>query len=183
MKRLILMIVAVALTFIPSFGPAYTPMSTEEGSSYLLLLTEAEPVVSFSTRVPVKVKYLDGNDQPIPDTFIAFEPQQDTADTQLSARNELTDSEGVAETVIEGGIQEVDFDIRISVFGDDSVDPLYVRVRIRPQTDPAWTVGSPVEAGTYEVHMLRNRRPVSTLSIFLIPICTVLLLKFLSRKK
>ena len=183
MKQLIIIIVAIALTFIPSLGPAYTPMNMEEGSPYLQLLTEAEPVVSFSTRVPVKVAYLDGNDQPIPDAFITFEPQSDTADTRLSARNALTGSQGVAETIIEGGTQEVDFDIRISVFGDDSVPPLYVRVRVQPETDPSWTVGSPVEAGTYGVHIPSSRNPVATLPIFLIPICTVLLLKILARKK
>jgi hypothetical protein len=99
----------------------------------LILLTEPEPTVSFSTRVPIQVRYLDPEGLPIPDTFVAFDPQSDLADSTLSARKALTNQEGVAETYIEAGVQEVDFDVKISVPDDDTVTPISVRVRVQPK--------------------------------------------------
>lgn len=102
----------------------------------LILITEPESSVTFSSRVPIRVRYIDPENQPIPDEFVAFHPQDDMEDTSLSARIALTDAEGVAETYIEAGIQEVDFDVKISVPDDDTVAPLTISVKVRAPGPP-----------------------------------------------
>lgn len=122
---------------------------------YLVLLTEAEPLVSFSERVAIRVQFMDGNDNPVSDAFLTFEPQQEMADTVLTSRNASTDATGVAETFIEAGVQQVDFDVLVSVFQDDSVEPLTVRVRVQPKDASDYVVrvsyGGPVRLHEVEV--------------------------------
>ncbi len=122
---------------------------------YLVLLTEAEPLVSFSERVAIRVQFMDGNDNPVSDAFLTFEPQQETADTVLTSRNASTDASGVAETFIEAGVQQVDFDVLVSVFQDDSVEPLTVRVRVQPKDASDYVVrvsyGGPIRLHEVEV--------------------------------
>jgi len=45
----------------------------------------------------------------------------------------LTTKDGLAETVVHGGFQSLDFDVRIDVPNDDTVDPITVRVHIQPK--------------------------------------------------
>jgi hypothetical protein len=126
-------LVHVRVASDPSIDPVAVQVQVMENvvsMPHLLLLTEAEPLVTFDQRVVVQVRYIDPDNVPIPDTFISFEPMSDTADTHLSSLNSKTNAEGIAETTIQAGTQEVDFQIKISVFDDDSVEPLIVRVSV-----------------------------------------------------
>lgn len=101
----------------------------------IVLLSESEPIVTSGQRVPISVRYVDPQNSPIAGVLVSFETRPtDTADTRLSARNSLTDAEGFAETFIEAGIQQVDFDVIVSVPGDDTVEPISISVRIQPQS-------------------------------------------------
>ena len=100
----------------------------------LILLTEPNPLVTFSRMEPIRVQYLDDNNLPVRDTFIEFKPLTDMADTDLKPRNTVTDINGIAESFIMAGTSMVIFDVKISVFNDDTVTPLIVRVSIGPGT-------------------------------------------------
>ena len=104
----------------------------------LTLVTDPEPVVGFSESAPIQVRF-SGVDRPIEGAAISFTPQSDMADTYLSLLRDITDADGMAETLIEAGDEEVDFDILISVPDDDTVVPLTVRVRVlsNPDEPPA----------------------------------------------
>ena len=103
------------------------------GDPHLVLMTEAAPTVSYSETVAVRIQYLDGRDQAVPNAFITFETMSDTADAGLSAGTAQTATDGTAEVNILAGVQQVDFQIRISVFNDDAVEPILVTVRIMPK--------------------------------------------------
>jgi hypothetical protein len=113
--------------------PDTLPDTPPELRNRLVLVTEPEPSVSFSERVPIQVRYVDPDNAPLPDAFVQFAAQGDTGDTRLSAQNALTDSGGVAETFIQAGVQTLDFEVIISVPSDDTVQPLTVRVRVQPK--------------------------------------------------
>lgn len=127
MKRKIAIAIAMAIMIIL----VHFSYSTAD-SHRLVLLTEQTSVVNFSTSVPIQVQYLDGSDRPIPDAPIIFSPQSDTADTTLRNLRVLTDSNGIAETFIEAGVTQVDFDVLIGVYGYDIVPPITVHVRVIP---------------------------------------------------
>jgi len=99
----------------------------------LRLLTEPEPSVDFGERVPLRVSMRTGTGLPLAGTLVDFAPQQDTADTTSSPIRTLTTKDGLAETVVHGGFQPVDFDVRIDVPNDDTVEPITVRVHIQPK--------------------------------------------------
>lgn len=103
------------------------------GDPHLVLLTETAPTVSYSENVTVRVQFLDGRDVAVPNAFITFETMSDTADAQLSAGTAQTATDGTAEVDILAGQQQVDFQIRISVFNDDTVEPILVSVRVMPK--------------------------------------------------
>jgi len=98
-------------------------------SPQLDLLTDPELALGFLETAPVQVR-LSGADGPIAGAAIEFTPLSDTADSNLSPLRDTTDGGGMAETFIAAGNQEIDFGISISVMGDDTVDPLTVRVRV-----------------------------------------------------
>ena len=98
-------------------------------SQRLDLLSDPAPMLGFSESSAVRVRF-SGVDGPIAGAAVVFEATAHTADTRLTPARDTTDAEGVAETVIEAGLQEVDFGITVSVFGDDTVEPLIVRVRV-----------------------------------------------------
>jgi hypothetical protein len=127
MKRHISIFAVTALIFILCGAGGVNPQTVPKT---LLLLTEPELLVVFSERVPIRVQYLARDGQPIPDTLVIFIPQSDTADTTLSPRSVNTNTDGIAETYIEAGNTEVDFDVVIGVPSDDSVLPITVRVRV-----------------------------------------------------
>jgi hypothetical protein len=129
MKRNFYRFAVIAILIVFGGGSV---VSAETRHSRLVLLTEPEPTVSFSMRVVIQVRFLDPDAQPIPDAFISFAPQSDTADTELRNLNALTNSDGVAETYIEAGVQEIDFDVLI-IARDDDVPPLTVHVRVVPE--------------------------------------------------
>lgn len=116
----------------PDVGPDVNPDIGPTPRARLVLITEPEPTVTYSTSVPMRVRYLNPFDTPIPDAYVSFEIQGDSAGSNLTARNALTDEEGVAETDIVGGQETVDFTVEISV-ADDTVDPLSVLVHVKPK--------------------------------------------------
>lgn len=137
------------------------------GDPRLVLLSEPETEVSLNERVDIRVQYLDGNDEPIPDAFISFEPLGDTAGSTLSSRNSVTDEEGIAVTRIETGSQIVDFQVRISAFQNDVVDPILVTVRVRPKDRSDYilrlTYGGPITLNRAEVYLYDLDTPCSEL--------------------
>jgi hypothetical protein len=122
----------------PDVGEDTTPDAGSQAR--LILLSEPEPSVSFSEEVPIRVLYVDADENPVPDTFIAFTPQGDTADSGLSSQNSATNADGEAEVMIDAGVEEVDFEVIISVFEDDSVEPLTVTVYIQPKGDADYLI-------------------------------------------
>lgn len=124
-------VIAVAVVMIV-LGRMYA--ATPADASQLVLMTEPNPVIHFLELVPVRVKFLDRSGLPISEASVVFLPQSDTADTNLSNSNPIiTDAEGMAETFIEAGNVEVDFDLLIGVrSGDDIVPPITVLVRVIP---------------------------------------------------
>lgn len=160
------MVLVVVLLLVLLLGTTVIADAQTEPNK-LILITEPEPAVSFSERVPIQVRYVNPEDTPIPDEFVAFEPQGDTGGTTISARNALTNQDGVAETYIEAGIQELDFDVKISVPGDDTVQPLTVRVRIQPRETSDYLIkvnyGGAQTLNRVEVLIFDTDRACSTL--------------------
>jgi hypothetical protein len=98
-------------------------------SPQLDLLTDPEFALGFSEIAPVQVRF-SGPDGPIAAAAIGFTPLSNTGDTYLSQLRDNTNADGVAETLIIAGHEEVDFAILISVPNDDTVEPIAVRVRV-----------------------------------------------------
>lgn len=123
MKMKISIIIVLAILIV-SWRVEYSRADT----SRLQLLKESSLTIEFLDDATVQVRYFLG-DLPTPDVEVSFEPLSDTADTTLG-RIDVTDDNGYAETVIVAGVEEVDFDIQITVPSDDNVDPLTVHVRV-----------------------------------------------------
>lgn len=123
----------IAFAWVPMFIVANLGSVSSAHASQLVLLSEPSPVVHFEELAPIQVKFLDRSGSPVSGAHVVFLPQSDTADTRLSNSTDLTDEHGIAETTIEGGTVEVDFDVLIGVrTGDDLVPPITVSVRVSP---------------------------------------------------
>ena len=124
------------------------------GRARLVLLTEEEPTVSYSERVAIRVQYLNRNNNPVSGT-LSFETSGSLEGTSLSATNAQTDANGIASVDIIAGDELADFDVTISVNGNDSVNPVSVRVRVQPKDTSDYLVrvnyDGPVELNEVEV--------------------------------
>lgn len=83
-------------------------------SPQLDLLTDPEIVLGFTDTASVQVRF-SGVDGPIAGANVGFSPLSDTADTYLSQLRHITDADGVAETSVIAGNEEVDFSILVNV--------------------------------------------------------------------
>lgn len=110
------------------------------GQPHLVVLTEMEPTVSYRDSVLVRVQFLSGTDQPISGQYLTFTPLQDTADTTVTPRNVQTDTSGVGQTSINAGYMAVDFNLQVSVQGDDSVAPVTILVHVMAKDDADYIV-------------------------------------------
>ena len=96
-------------------APMLHGVRAADATPHLVLLTEAAPLVTYGSVIPIHVAYVAREDEPVPDAFVSFVPQSDTADTALARQRALTNDDGEAYTFIEGGVQVVDFDVVVSV--------------------------------------------------------------------
>ena len=94
----------------PDSGP---DGSVPTGSARLTLLTEAEPTISFSERVAIRVQYLSGNNAPQSGTISLR--SRETAEIRTSRPKTPRLIATIASVDIVAGIDQVDFDVTISV--------------------------------------------------------------------
>jgi len=107
--------------------------NNNNNAPHLVLVSAADPVISFSEQTTIEVQYLDGTDTAVPNAFLNFAIDGAASDTTLSGQNSSTDDTGTAEITVNAGVQVVDFNVIVSVLDNDTVDPLTVRVRVQPK--------------------------------------------------
>lgn len=103
------------------------------GDPSLVLVSSADPIISFSEQHTIRVQYLDGNEVAVPNAFLSFTADGTQSDAVLSASNASTDTSGIAEVNVNAGVQVADFNVTVAVSDNDTVTPVVVRVRVQPK--------------------------------------------------
>ncbi len=108
--------------------------------------------VLFNATRDLKVRLTCGPN-PVPGAGIAFQRIDDTQNTcQLASGKLVTDGSGDAADMLTNVVQHVEkFQVKVSVDGDDSVDPIYFSVLVFGDTWPPLLVSFANYTGTYSM--------------------------------
>jgi len=112
-------------------GPDSTTNQT--GQARLDLLTETAPTVTYSSRVAIRVQFLDGNDNPVADRSIGFATDGELGGSSLSGQIAMTGESGMAQVEVVAGNTQTEFTVTVSVSDDDTVTPVVVTVSVAPK--------------------------------------------------
>ncbi|MCB9521270.1 MAG: Ig-like domain-containing protein [Myxococcales bacterium] len=108
------------------------------GFPHLEFVTEQVVDLSIAQRRDLSVRYVGGDDQPVPDTQIAFSYDELRAGgSQLRSLTARTDESGVATVELIGGTVAAEFEVRAAVRGTEEVAPIdfYVTVQQKDSAD------------------------------------------------
>lgn len=144
MKKLILILFALLLaacgddpvnTTTNGGSDAGSPDSTtnQSGQARLELLTETAPTVTYSSRVAIRVQFLDGNDSPVADRSIGFATEGELGGSSLSGQVAMTGESGMAQVEVVAGDTQTEFTVTVSVTDNDTVTPVVVTVSVAPK--------------------------------------------------